>query len=325
MRTGLIFLALLLSFQLVAQPLVIAHRGASGYLPEHTLEAAVLAYAQGADYIEQDLVLSKDGQLIVLHDIVLQTSTNVADVFPDRARADGQFYAIDFTLAEIKQLSKFERVNAEQQQVFPQRFQSAMGFQISTWEEQVQLIRELNRQSQRNIGFYPELKAPAWHSEQGQNILQTYVASLDALGMNNREMKIITQCFDWAATQALRNTYGLKTELVQLIAENDWAESSTDYEYLQSSAGVKAMAEVVDGIGPWLPQLYNVETQKVTPFAQMLQQTDLMLHPYTHRDDALGLADTVPAQLSLIFDEIQASGIFTDHVDSVVRFLESKH
>lgn len=82
--------------------MVIAHRGASAYLPEHTLEAKAMAYAMRPDYIEQDLVLSKDDHLIVMHDIYLDSTTNVADVFPGRARDDGHYYTIDFTLEELK-------------------------------------------------------------------------------------------------------------------------------------------------------------------------------------------------------------------------------
>jgi glycerophosphoryl diester phosphodiesterase len=86
------------------EKIVIAHRGASGYLPEHTLPAKAMAYAQGADYLEQDLVMTKDDHLVVLHDHYLDRVTDVADRFPDRARKDGRYYAIDFTLDEIKSL-----------------------------------------------------------------------------------------------------------------------------------------------------------------------------------------------------------------------------
>ncbi|MEW6710741.1 MAG: glycerophosphodiester phosphodiesterase family protein, partial [Candidatus Riflebacteria bacterium] len=92
------------------KPINIAHRGASGYLPEHTLPAKALAHGMGADYIEQDLVLTKDGHPIVVHDIHLDTVTDVATRFPERKRDDGRFYAIDFTLAEIKTLKVTERI-----------------------------------------------------------------------------------------------------------------------------------------------------------------------------------------------------------------------
>src|SRR5687767_9176819 len=93
------------------QPIVIAHRGASGYLPEHTLEAAAYAHALGADFIEQDVVLSKDDVLVVTHDIHVDTTTDVAARYPDRKRADGRYYAIDFTWEELKALRVHERVN----------------------------------------------------------------------------------------------------------------------------------------------------------------------------------------------------------------------
>lgn len=89
--------------------IVIAHRGASGYLPEHSMESKAMAYAMGAHYIEQDVVMSKDEQLLVLHDHYLDRVTNVAEIFSGRARNDGRYYAIDFTLAEIRSLSMTER------------------------------------------------------------------------------------------------------------------------------------------------------------------------------------------------------------------------
>ena len=105
------------------RPLVIAHRGASGYLPEHTLAAKAMAHGQGADFIEQDLVLTKDNVPVVLHDVHIDTVTDVAKVFPERKRADGRFYALDFTVAELKRLRLSERFNAKTgARVFPGRF-----------------------------------------------------------------------------------------------------------------------------------------------------------------------------------------------------------
>lgn len=115
-------LGLLLSQMVAANPDVIAHRGASGYLPEHTLEAATLAFSQGADYIEQDLVLSRDLVPVVLHDIHLDTVTDVAHKFPYRKRSDGRFYAFDFTLEELKTLKVRERTDLAGNEVFPNRY-----------------------------------------------------------------------------------------------------------------------------------------------------------------------------------------------------------
>ncbi len=121
------------------EKIVIAHRGASGYLPEHTLPAKAMAYAQGADYLEQDLVMTKDDQLVVLHDHYLDRVTDVAKRFPNRARKDGRYYAIDFTLAEIKSLKfteGFDIENGKQVQTYPGRFpMNKSDFRVHTFQE----------------------------------------------------------------------------------------------------------------------------------------------------------------------------------------------
>ena len=103
-------------------PVIIAHRGASGYLPEHTLPAKALAYAMGADFLEQDVVATRDDQLVVMHDIYLDRVTDVATRYPDRIRADRRFYVRDFDLGELKQLDVWERANADGSAVYPGRF-----------------------------------------------------------------------------------------------------------------------------------------------------------------------------------------------------------
>ena len=150
---------------------VIAHRGAPGYLPEHTLESYAMAYGQGADYLEPDLMLTKDGVPIALHDRTLDATTNVAEVFPDRARDDGRHYAIDFTLDEIKQLAVRERVHpASGELVYPDRFPNThdeLVFRIATLAELIELTQGMNQATGRNVGIYPETKASDWHVEQG--------------------------------------------------------------------------------------------------------------------------------------------------------------
>ena len=103
-------------------PAVIAHRGACGYLPEHTLPAKAMAYAMGADFLEQDVVATRDDQLVVLHDIHLDRVTDVAAVYPDRARRDGRYYVRDFDLEEIRTLRVTERLDDEGRPVYPGRF-----------------------------------------------------------------------------------------------------------------------------------------------------------------------------------------------------------
>jgi glycerophosphoryl diester phosphodiesterase len=138
-----------------SQTLVIAHRGASGYLPEHTLEAKAYAHALGADYLEQDLVATRDDQVIVIHDIHLDRVTNVASVYPDRHRDDGRYYARDFDLAEIKALGAGARRGDDgETATFPNRYPLSFGpFRIPTLREEIKFIQGLNRATGRVAGI----------------------------------------------------------------------------------------------------------------------------------------------------------------------------
>ncbi len=306
---------------IAAKPLVIAHRGASGYLPEHTLESVILAYAQGADFIEQDLVVTKDSKIIVLHDIHLETVTNVEQIFPSRKRQDGRYYALDFTLAELKTLNVHERQDAKGKQVFPNRYQGEGTFHIATFEEQIELIQQLNRQFNKTTGLYPEIKSPAWHRKQGVDISQLVMAILRKHKLDDADKTIYVQCFDFAETQRLRNDLGAKVKLIQLIGENDWLESPTDYDFLKTPAGLEAIAKVAQGIGPWIPQLVDLKTMQPTAFVKQAHVAGLQVHPYTFRKDALPENVNQEQTLQLLFERLKVDGIFTDFTDTVVNYL----
>ena len=134
--------------------IVIAHRGASGYLPEHTLEAYVMAYALGADFIETDLALTMDGVFVCIHDIYLEYTTNVKEIFPNRARKDKHWYVADFSLDEIKQLGVHERIRANGIAYFPSRFPLDFSkFEVPTFAEMIELIQGLNKSTGHNVGI----------------------------------------------------------------------------------------------------------------------------------------------------------------------------
>ena len=136
-------------------------------ITEHTLAAKAMAYAQGADYLEQDLVLTRDDRLLVLHDHFLDRVTDVAERFPTRAREDGRFYAIDFDLDEIRSLrvtELFERRLGLAEPVFPDRFPLwTSRFELHTFEEEIEFIQGLNRSTGRRVGLYPEIKVPSYN------------------------------------------------------------------------------------------------------------------------------------------------------------------
>jgi glycerophosphoryl diester phosphodiesterase len=306
---------------IAAKPFVIAHRGAPGYLPEHTLESVTLAFAQDADFIEQDLVVTKDLQIIVLHDIHLETVTNVEQVFPTRKRQDGRYYALDFTLTELKTLKVHERQDTKGKQVFANRYQGKGIFHIATFEEQIELIQQLNRQFDKTTGFYPEIKSPAWHREQGVDISQLVLAVLRKYGLDDANKAIYLQCFDFSETQRLRNDLDVKAKLIQLIGQNDWLESPTNYDFLKTPAGLAAIAKVAQGIGPWIPQLVDFKTMQPTGFVKQAHIAGLQVHPYTFRKDALPENVNQEQVLKMLFDELKVDALFTDFTDTAVNYL----
>ena len=305
-----------------AKPTVVAHRGASGYLPEHTIQSAILAYAQGADYIEQDLVLSKDKVPVVLHDIHLETVTDVEQKFSTRAREDGRFYAIDFTLAELKTLRVHERQNKQGEQVFANRYQGQSDFQIATFEEHIRLINELNRQFGKNVGIYPEIKSPAWHVKEGADITKIVLAVLRQHNLDAPDKAVYVQCFDFNQVKRLRTELGAKVKLVQLLAENDWQESDNDYNYLKSAQGLNEIAKYADGIGPWIPQLIDLKTLDIKPLLGDAKNQQLTVHPYTFRKDQLPEGLNSDQALDLLFKRLKVDGVFTDFTDTVVTYLQ---
>jgi glycerophosphoryl diester phosphodiesterase len=317
---------LLFSISCSAAPSIIAHRGASGFLPEHTLEAATLAASMKPDFIEQDLVMTKDRKLIVLHDIHLETVTNVASVFPDRKRQDGRFYALDFTLDELRALSVHERRNQSNSQVFANRYQGSAHFTIATFEEQIELIGNLNRQLDLNIGFYPEIKSPAWHRSQGYDISKATVEILRKYNLDKASANIFVQCFDFAEIKRLRNSLSLKAKLVQLIAENSWGESTTDYDYIKSPEGLAEVAQYADGIGPWIPQLIEFKQTEMTKtvLADLAKKNKLLIHPYTHRLDQLPPQISSDKLLDMLFDEVGVDGVFSDFPIAVKHYWEKR-
>ncbi|MDP5063444.1 MAG: glycerophosphodiester phosphodiesterase [Haliea sp.] len=313
----------------VLSPIVIAHRGASGYLPEHTLPAKAMAHAMGADFIEQDVVLTKDGIPIVLHDIYLESTTDVAQRFPTRARADGRFYAIDFSLAEVRSLRAHERLGSDGKAVYPNRFPADSGdFRVPTLAEEIDLISGLNRSRKRSTGLYVEFKAPLLHRSEGHDIAVAVLQVLHAKGYDQRPEQVFLQCFDDVTLRYLRHDLNTVFPLIQLIADPSWGEdSAVDYTFLQTAAGLDEVARYADGIGPWLQQIYlgrDAQGQaELTELVSLAQARGLQVHPYTFRADDLPAGiDSFTSLLALFFDEIGVDGVFTDFPDLAHDYLQ---
>ena len=309
------------------QPLVIAHRGASGYLPEHTLAAKRLAFDMGADYLEQDLVATRDGALLVLHDVHLDRVSDVAEVYPGRARDDGRYYVRDFDLEEIRALRAFERMNADGSPVYPGRYPPNSGdFGFNTLAEELELIAALNAEFDRRVGVYPEIKRPAWHREQGIDIAPELLRTLRDFGYDSVDDPVYVQCFDDAEIRRLKHELDCPFRLIQLIGENSWEESASDYDELRTREGLTDVATVADGIGPHLTQLYEFATVDSVPVATELtglaREAGLAIHPYTFRVDDLPVGfDSFDDLVAFFVREIRVDGLFTDFPDRVLELV----
>jgi glycerophosphoryl diester phosphodiesterase len=263
-------------------PLVIAHRGASGHLPEETLEAFQMAIDQGADVIEFDLISTKDGALIARHDAELAISTDVASrpEFADRKRVgwlvDGEtqtgWFAHDFTLAEIKTLGATV--------TDPERPQQNNGkFRIVTLQEIIDLAKAQSARLGRTIAIYPETKNPTYHRDLGLPLEDKLIAALEAAGWNARSAPVFVQSFEPGSLKEMR-AKGLRTRMVQLVDGDDidlktgkityrmpfdrpydWAKAGDSrlFAAMVTPAGLAEIKTYADGIGPWKPYIVPVK------------------------------------------------------------------
>jgi glycerophosphoryl diester phosphodiesterase len=284
-------LAFVLALAAAAQPLVIAHRGASAYLAEHTLPAYALAYGQGADYLEPDVVLTRDGVLICNHDLTLERKTNVESVFPDRHRDDGKWYAIDFTHAEIKQLTVDVQPRHAREHA---RLVNPPPLRIATLREMLQLVTTLNQLTGRAVGIIPEPKNAAFHRAAGQPLETALVNLLAEFGYAQPADRCIIQSFEKDALVTIREDLNSSLPLVFLAGNAD---------AIQNAGGLTAIAAFADGLGP------NKKLADADHGALIRQARarDLAVYPWTFGADR--------AELRRFLDTYQVDGLFTDYPD----------
>nr|WP_293992593.1 glycerophosphodiester phosphodiesterase [uncultured Fusobacterium sp.] len=349
-KKSLILLGILSSASLFAQSekLIIAHRGASGYLPEHTLESKALAFGQKADYLEQDLAMTKDDRLVVIHDHFLDQLTDVAKKFPDRKRADGRYYVIDFTLEEIQSLEMTENFtvkDGKEELVYPNRFPLWKShFRIHTFEEEIEFIQGLEKTTGTKIGIYPEIKAPWLHHQNGKDIAKATLEVLKKYGYTSKNDPVYLQTFDFNELVRIKTELmpkmGMDLKLVQLVAYTDWHETEEkdkdgnwinyNYDWMFKEGAMKEIAKYADGVGPGWYMLVDDENSKpgnivYRPMVQDVATTKMELHPYTVRKDALPpFFANVDEMFDALLNKAGATGVFTDFPDLGVKFLEKK-
>jgi len=262
-------------------PQVVAHRGASGHLPEHTLQAYALAIEMGADVVEPDLVSTRDGVLIARHEPNITATTNVASLpqFAGRKTTrtvDGVdetgWFASDFTLAEIKTLGALI--------TDPERPQQFNGlYTVPTLQEIIDLVKARSAATGRQIAIYPETKHPTFHRQLGLPLEDKLIALLQAAGWNSKAAPVYVQSFEPGSLKEMR-AKGLNTRLVQLIDAGgqdlktgaltyaapysrpyDWtlAGDTRMFGAMVTPAGLAEIKAYADGIGPWKPYIVPVK------------------------------------------------------------------
>lgn len=297
--------------------IVIAHRGASGYLPEHTLAAKAMAYAMHPDFLEQDIVLSKDNVPIVIHDIYLDDVTDVAKVFPKRRREDGKYYVIDFTYNELLKLNVTERFNTKTgKAVFKGRFPVGKShFKLHSLQDEIEMIQGLNKSTGNNIGIYPEIKAPKFHRDSGKDISKIVLKVLSDYGYKTKKDNCILQCFDAVELKRIRTALKSNLFLVQLT------------EFKEQNAKLADYAKYADGVGPYFKQLIKSADPKTgqivfNDYVKTAHKLGMVVHAYTFRADQLEGLPSFDYLLDLGFNKAQLDGIFTDFSDKAVAFLK---
>lgn len=299
----------------------VAHRGASGYLPEHSQAATVLAHAMDVEFIEQDVQLSRDGVPVLLHDAQLDAVTNVEEVFPERHRPDGRYYVVDFTLNHLKQLRIEPRVNDKGELKYPGRFASKqVPFQIQTLAENIALIKEMNRVRGANTGLYIEIKSSRWYQHQDYDPTAAVMAVLEKAGYKEAERPtpIYIQSFDPEVLRRVKREFHADFPLVQLIADNSWSESDIDYDALRTYAGMESLSAYAEGVGIWLGHLLEkVDNGKPvwSPVLEHAKRSNLKTFVYTLRADDLPKGVESHEQLRGWLKQAGVDGAFSDFAD----------
>jgi glycerophosphoryl diester phosphodiesterase len=338
------------------KPLVIGHRGAGGFVPEHTLQSYKLAIKLGADYVEPDLVMTKDHVLIARHEPILgdsdpNTTGDSTDVgehpeFASRETTrtlDGVpttgFWAQDFTLAEIKTLGARQTRGGR-----PTEFNGK--FKVPTLQEIINLVKRRSHKLGRRIGIYPETKHPTFHDSQGLSLEEPLVRTLKKNGLNSKNSPVFIQSFEQSNLKELNHM--TRVRLIQLMDANDtdpvtgnptyappfdrpydWTASgdptllARTFGYFATDAGLDEVKTYADGIGPWKVYIIPItgggggDPKTPTDLVARAHARGLLVHTWTFRDDAFPSGfPGGPVEELLAFYRQGVDGVFADFPDT---------
>lgn len=326
-------------------PLVIGHRGAPGYLPDHTLKGYTKAAEMGADFIEPDLVSTKDGVLIARHEPNLKDTTDIAQ-HPELSsykrieKIDGAdeegWFAADLTYAQIQTL-RAKQPRADRDATYNGQFK------IPTFDEILTLRAQLSQKLGRELGVYPETKHPTWHQARGLALEDKLVTLLKKHGLNRADAPVYIQSFELANLKTLKTISPVKRIYLldgdEVLADGT-VKSSRPYDFVKSGdartygemlsdASLQEIAQVAHGIGPWKVYISSYKTD-ATGVQTRLPSTDvvarahkagLAVHPFTFRNEAKHLTSTEqghPQREYTLFFGLGVDGLFSDYTDTAV-------
>ncbi|XP_023937691.2 uncharacterized protein LOC112045652 [Bicyclus anynana] len=327
-------------------PVIIAHRGASGYAPEHTLGSYALAITMGADYVEPDLVMTKDGQLISRHDNELGLTTDVANrtEFADRYRtqtidsnAVSGWFTEDFTLAEIKSLRAIERIPDTR----PGNARMDGAFQVLTFQEIIDLVKSLQISQRRTIGIYPEIKHSSHFKKLGLPMEELVVNTFHQNGYRDSDAPVYIQSFEINNLKELKRITNLR--LLQLYdskslqpADQVLLGADITYGNMSTPEGLAEVAKYASAVGPdksyIIPRNEDNSLGDPTSFVADAHAVGLKVHPYTFRAENTFLPKEFQSDNPLKeargdltgelqkFVEAGIDGLFSDQPDIALRF-----
>lgn len=314
------------SFAAAASPerVFISHRGGMQGFGESNIQATIFnALEEDDSYIELEVVLSSDNQPVVFHDIYLENTTNVSEVFPERARDDGRYYVIDFTLAELKGL-QFTSNDGETE------------LYLSGFEEQLKLIRQLEKRPGKQIGIAPKLVKTWFHKLEGKDLSARTVSSLQKYGYLTRESKILLQSYDSEELQRMHVTLlpmmQMDIPLVQLIGNNDGEQMKLvdgsfttpySFDWIFTNFGLRALSRYADAVGiTWQPEMQEPQLTRLTRFIEDSKKLSLATYVTLLKQEQDKAA--YEEQLDQLLYTLQVDGINSNATKKVIDFIKMK-
>ncbi|HIQ37303.1 MAG TPA: glycerophosphodiester phosphodiesterase [Desulfocapsa sulfexigens] len=331
-------LLVLLSFSLCPIPavakLVIAQGGSSGYLMEHSLPSVALAVAMDSDIIKIDTVLTADNEVIVLGSPDIAKATNVAEIFPDRIRDDGKYYALDFTLDEIRELTLRDPAGR-----FPKELQP--NLKIPTLEETLALIVALDKSLEKNSRVAVELKQAWLHRKEGKDLTKPVLTILQKYGYTGQSDKTFLMSYDEEELKRIKKQLlpemGMSIKLVQLIESNEgqetmveeWGEwRSYNYDLMFFKSGLRSLSRTVAAIA--LPKYMLVDSEGKllrNDFVKNAQQLGTMIFTFPVQKDErmrLPFVHSFDEELEFFYFTVGVDGIITDFCRDALDFLKNR-